>query len=137
MTANAEDTVLAVAGQAGEVARAIEGEVEVGVGLITRWYAVPHLCEGGLQETNECIPLWITILQLYCSLLQPLRYMHMNPMNHAKRHCTATCEHNVQMCFLVSTSCKITFERTECAALLTSTCASRLKLHAQRTVQQV
>ncbi len=55
MTANAKDTVLAVAGQAGGVARAIEGEVEVGVGLITRWYAVPHLCEGSLQQTRNSI----------------------------------------------------------------------------------
>lgn len=65
MTANAKDTILAVAGQAGGVTSAIEGEVKVGVGLITRWYAVPHLCEGSLQQTKKCIRLWIATLPLY------------------------------------------------------------------------
>ncbi len=73
MTANAKDSILAVAGQAGGVAGAIEGEVEVGVGLITCWYAVPHLCEGGLQQTKKCDPVWITTLQLYCPVLHTLQ----------------------------------------------------------------
>lgn len=68
MTANAKDTILAIAGQAGGVTGAIEGEVEVGVGLITHWYAGSHLCEGSLQQ--KYIPLWTTTLELgvYCSL---------------------------------------------------------------------
>lgn len=49
MTANAKDAILAIAGQAGGVACAIEDEVEVGAGLITHWYAGPHLCEISLQ----------------------------------------------------------------------------------------
>lgn len=53
MTANAKDTILAVAGQAGGVASAIEGEVEVGVGLVTHWYAGSHLCEGSLQQETH------------------------------------------------------------------------------------
>lgn len=54
MTANAKDAILAIAGQAGGVACAIEDEVEVGAGLITHWYAGPHLCEISRIESHVC-----------------------------------------------------------------------------------
>ena len=107
MTANAKDTILAVAGQAGGVASAIEGEVEVGVGLITHWYASPHLCEGSLQETNKCIPLWITILQLHSPLLHMLQcsvFWHDASGSCAR---SSMAKHHKQVCFPVSTSCKV------------------------------
>ncbi len=107
MTANAKDTILAVAGQAGGVASAIEGEVEVGVGLITHRYAGPHLCEGSLQQTNKCIPLWITILQLYSPLLHVLQCSVFWRDALGSCACSSMAKHNKQVCFLVSTTCKI------------------------------
>ncbi len=45
MAANTKDPILAIACQTRGVAGTVEGEMEVGVGLVALWHVCPNLLE--------------------------------------------------------------------------------------------